>query len=383
MWLIVAAWVGAIAGIAIVIGRASNDVLRDALRHWQFWVLEIQFLLLIVLSAINLPGLLGVLHLRRVDFSMPLAASVVTFALVIGVAPKTNRIFFDEHIYQGIGQNLSDLKLAQMCNDGNVEYGRLACAQGQYNKQPYGYPYLLSVAYRVAGVRESAAFAVNAVAAALCVLVVFLITTAISGNRQAGNYAAVVAALVPEQLRWSHTTAAEPSAALACAVAVLAALAFVRMRSTPALLWMVAAACFAMQFRPECVLIVPIVGLIVLLDAPRELETRRFWSACLMGLILTAPLVAHLVAVRHEGWGATGDRMSTAFVSGNLATNGWFYLGDGRFPVIYSALALAGLLAIEGGARCSPCWCTSRASGASSSSSMPAATTSVRTIASP
>jgi hypothetical protein len=329
VWLITGAWVATIAGLWVLIGHASTDQLRDVLRRWQFWVLEAQFLLLIFLSVINVPVLLP---------------SAMTLALVVSVAPKTNRIFYDEQIYQGIGQNLSDLKLAQMCNDGNVEYGRLTCAQGEYNKQLYGYPYLLSVAYQLAGVRESAAFAVNAIAAALCVCVVFLITTALTGQRQAGHYAAVVAALMPEQLRWSHTTAAEPTAALACAVAVLTALAFVRTRSAAALLWMVVASVFAMQFRPECLLVIPVVAMIVLLYLPGELKRPRFWCVCLVGLVLAGLLIGHMAAVRHEAWGATGDRMSTAFVSGNLRTNGWFYLGDERFPVVYSVLALAGLL---------------------------------------
>ena len=40
-----------------------------------------------------------------------------------------------------------------MCNDGTVEYGRLQCCRGEYNKQPYAYPHLLSLVYRVFGVR--------------------------------------------------------------------------------------------------------------------------------------------------------------------------------------------------------------------------------------
>ena len=83
-------------------------------------------------------------------------------ALTLFVAPRTNRIFYDEQIYQSIGQNLADLRLAQMCNDGSVEYGRLQCASGEYNKQPYAYPHLLSLAYRLFGVHAWTAFAVNA-----------------------------------------------------------------------------------------------------------------------------------------------------------------------------------------------------------------------------
>ena len=41
-----------------------------------------------------------------------------------------------------------------MCNDGTVEYGRLQCSRGEYNKQPYAYPHLLSLVYRVFGVGD-------------------------------------------------------------------------------------------------------------------------------------------------------------------------------------------------------------------------------------
>ena len=62
-----------------------------------------------------------------------------------------------------------------MCNDGTVEYGRLQCWSGEYNKQPYAYPHLLSVAYRVFGVRPATAFVVNAAVMALTVCAVYLL----------------------------------------------------------------------------------------------------------------------------------------------------------------------------------------------------------------
>ena len=121
--------------------RTPTGELREQLRQWQFWSLETQF------SAAARPvvGQSAAIHaprcdLERRDLASPLAASVLAFALTTFVAPRTNRIYYDEHIYQGIGQNLSDLRLAQMCNDGNVEYGVLQCWRGEYNKEPYGYP---------------------------------------------------------------------------------------------------------------------------------------------------------------------------------------------------------------------------------------------------
>ena len=62
-----------------------------------------------------------------------------------------------------------------MCNDGTVEYGRLQCARGEYNKEPNGFPYLLSLVYRVAGVSDAAAFRLNNLVAGLSVLATIIL----------------------------------------------------------------------------------------------------------------------------------------------------------------------------------------------------------------
>jgi hypothetical protein len=342
-WLPSVAWIAAIVGVAWLVRTPTGD-LRELLRHWQFWSLEATAFVLLGLSSLTLPTFIASLRLERRDLFLPIAASLLACVLAGLVAPRTNRIYYDEQIYQGIGQNLSDLRLAQMCNDGTVEYGVLQCWRGEYNKEPYGYPYLLSLVYRVAGVHEETAFKVNVVIVALLVWVVFLLTTALTERPEAGGAAAVIAALIPEQLRWSHSAAAEPSAALACAFAVLAAAAFVRLRSTPALLWAVVAGVFAVQFRPEAALVAPVIVLVIAAFAPAEFRQPRFWWAGAFALFLLTVHFGHLAAVRNEGWGTSGPKFSLDYLHGNLPSNGWFYLGDDRFPVFYSILAGAAWL---------------------------------------
>src|SRR5687768_9608279 len=104
--------------------------LRAWLVAWQFWALEAQFALLLVVTLVEARRL-GV---RRATVVAGCALGACAWLLTATVPPRTNRIFYDEQIYQGVGRNLSDLRLAQMCNDGNVEYGRLQCALGEYNK---------------------------------------------------------------------------------------------------------------------------------------------------------------------------------------------------------------------------------------------------------
>jgi hypothetical protein len=335
--------IAAIGFPAVLAGSSSLEALRRVLTRWQFWTLELQFVVLVLASWHEGP------RLARAIAAPPSiwlgAGGCVALALVLTtlVAPRTSRIYFDEQIYQSIGQSLADERLAQMCNDGVVEYGRLQCRSGEYNKQPYGYPYLLSLAYRAAGVDPRTAHVLNNAAFGALVLVVFLLGTLAFGSAAVGLGAALVMALVPIQILWSNTAAVEPTAALMCGVALVSAFHFARSRTSGALVWCLASLVFAASFRPECVLVVPLVAAIVLTSAPRELlRARTWWAAGIAGLA-GWNVLAHTVAVRSEPWGATGPRMSLDFLETNLRTNTLFYIWDERFPVVFTALALAGL----------------------------------------
>jgi 4-amino-4-deoxy-L-arabinose transferase-like glycosyltransferase len=338
-------WVSVLAALSIWFVATDDVQLRDQLRRVQFWFLEVQFPFLVALSLVNVRACVRGLHLSARDYAALAVAVMLALVLAGLVAPLTNRIYYDEQIYQGIAQNLGDLRLAQMCNDGTVEYGQLQCWGGEYNKQPYGYPYILSVVYRLLGVNYWTAPRVNLASAAALVVIVFLLAARLFEDMRVARLAALVSALIPEQLRWSHTAAAEPSAAAAAALAVLAAVHFARTRSGQALAWTVLATAFALQFRTESVVVAIVVAGVIACWAPSELRTRRLWGWALVGAALSAAAIAHLLAVRHEGWGAEGERMSWQFVAGNLQTNGRFYLGDHRFPVVYTLLALAALAA--------------------------------------
>jgi hypothetical protein len=332
----------AVAGLAAAwIGMTPIPALQDQLRVSQFWVLEVLGLALVVTTIAGLAHLRAAITRRDGYFAAGLCA--MTVALVL-VAPRTNRIFYDEQIYQGIARNLADLHLAQMCNDGTVENGRLRCWRPEYNKQPFGYPYLLSLGYRLTGTSDGVAHWINVLASAATACTVFLLTLLMTGNRTSAGLAGLSFALIPEQLRWSHTAASEPSAALVCALAMLAAAAFVRSRTTTTLVWTACAASFAAYVRPEAGLIVPLAALAILVCAPDEVRRARFWWVAGLCLLMLVPEIAHLAAVRTQDWGTSDQRFSLAYLGNNLVTNGRFYLADHRFPPVLTVLAAAGVI---------------------------------------
>jgi 4-amino-4-deoxy-L-arabinose transferase-like glycosyltransferase len=342
-WLLVAgAWVVAVLAVLAWLGSRPGYEIREQLKRAQFWSLEACVALgLVVLTVLCVGSSRD--SMRRLRW--PLTALVLfALALTLFVAPRTNRIYFDEQIYQNIGQNLADLRLAQMCNDGVVEYGRLQCGSGEYNKQPYGYPHLLSLFYRAFGVKPDVAFSVNAVVMALTVCAVSFATLLLFGDVLAAAFAGLLIIMLPQQLLWSATAAVEPSASLACAVAVLAAAYFRHAGSVWSMAAMGIAAVYAVQFRPESLLILPVVLLVAWPQIRMQASRPAIWWIGLLCFVLAAVHIGHLFAVRNEGWGTTEERLSFKYVALNLPVNGWFFLADERFPTIVTVLALAGLL---------------------------------------
>jgi 4-amino-4-deoxy-L-arabinose transferase-like glycosyltransferase len=341
-WIAVAlAWLSSVAVLLIWLLGTSTGSLREQLKTWQFWSLE---------SCAFLAALFAVYTVRelRHEFDKRDGASMAVLAtlavgLTVLVPPRTNRIFYDEQIYQSIGQNLADLRLAQVCNDGSVEYGRLECPSGEYNKQPYAYPHVLSVMYRLFGVHEGTAFAVNAVAMGATVAAVYLLVCVLFRDRDAAFFAGLLLALTPHQLVWSATAAVEPSASLALVLALLCAAHYAGSGGTAAAAAAAVMAAYAVQFRPESLLILPVIGLLVWPRLRRDLGHPWCWWIGLMFFGLVAIHVGHQFAVRHADWGTDAARFSLQYVPANTRVNGWFYLYDERFPMTFSLLTVLGL----------------------------------------
>src|SRR5262245_14776231 len=95
-WPIVLAWVAVAAGLALWLAGTAPTVLRDELKGAQFWALEGQFLALVALGSLTVPALFRSLGLRGRNLVTPAAIGALAFALAVFVAPRTNRIYYDE-----------------------------------------------------------------------------------------------------------------------------------------------------------------------------------------------------------------------------------------------------------------------------------------------
>lgn len=348
-WLAVSvAWLGSLVLLVLWLRGTSTGALREQLKVVQFWSLEICVLLGLVVGVWTVATVR--LEASRRDLIWISATVGLALALTVLAAPRTNRIFYDEQIYQSVGRNLSDLRRAQVCSDGEVTGGRLRCASGEYNKQPYAYPHLLSIAYRAVGVHDRVAFVINAAVMAMTVGAVYLLVFGLFDDRAAAGFAALIVATIPEQLMWSATAAVEPSASFACVLAVCGAAWYRRRGGRLAIAALVISAAYAIQFRPESLLILPVVGLLAWPRLRADLAEPFGWWAAVLFLWLVSAHIAHLFAVRHVGWGTEAARFSLRYLATNLPVNGRFYVFDERFPCAVTLLACLGTL-VGGAAR--------------------------------
>lgn len=279
--------------------------------------------------------------------------------LVSQVAPQVHRVYFDEDIYANMAQNMAFTGQTGMANYGSFEYGEYFVNWLGYNKDPSGWPFLISLAFQLFGTDETLAFYLNNLLFGGGIIIVFFIARLLAGGTFAGLIAAFIFAIIPHNLLWANTVAAETSAAFFAGLAVLCTLVYLRTRAARHLFLLAAVLPFACYMRPESSLIAlwafaaVSFNLFSTVSPPRPpfrhpFATRAFWAAGLIGFAFIIPLIWHFFAVSGQSWGAPGAKFSTFFLSNNLTVNGSYFLNNKAFPILFTLLALAGLAAWRG-----------------------------------
>lgn len=274
--------------------------------------------------------------------------------IVSQVAPQVHRIYFDEDIYANMAQNMAYAGQTGITNYGSFEYGEYFVNWLNYNKDPSGWPFLISLAFQLFGTDETLAFYLNNLLFAGGILVVFFIVRLLGGGTFAGLIAALVFAIIPHNLLWSNTAAAEPSAAFFGGLAALCTLVYLRTREVRHLFLLAALLPFACYMRPESSLIAlwafAALSFNLFSAAPgtkarlrHPFATRPFWMMGLLAFLLIIPHIWHFFAMSGESWGAPGAKFSADFFANNLAVNGLYFLNNRDFPILFTLLALVGL----------------------------------------
>ncbi|MEO5360689.1 MAG: glycosyltransferase family 39 protein [Nitrospirota bacterium] len=345
--LLSAAALVVLAGAAVFfyhMSKFDTDTLRvHLIKLLPIW-LEINVTLIIIAFALCSRTLYSeFVSLERRHKYYLAAIVLLAFGAAFFIAPRVHRIFYDENIYLNIGQNIAYLGRASMCNDGDNIYGVYKCSVDEFNKQPYGYPFLLAMAFRLVGSSEALGHLLNNIFFSASAVVVFLIARNLFGDIRVSLCSSLIYVLIPHNIIWGNTAAVEPSTALFTGMTVMALLHFLKEKTMSALFLFSALLPLSLQFRFESILILPVLLMLIVLNDWKILKTREFYLFMALSLVLALAHMLQLYTVRGDSWGASGAKMSLSFMLHNLKTNGMFYLDDKRFPMIVTLLFAVGV----------------------------------------
>ncbi len=317
--------------------------MRDQLSNWIGTAIGMTFLLMIIGICFSWRKIIEIFS-KLSRYTKFIFGGIIFLAIILvgHYAPRTNRIYFDEHIYLNIAQSLAWTNKAVMCMECKAEYGEYILGGAQYNKQPNGFPFFVSLFFRVFGVSEWVAHCTNNIAYLIGVLAVFGIGLLLFRSERVALFSAAFFAFTPLVVIWSATASAETTAATFAAVAIFATALYVRQPSISTLLFAVGAVSFGITFRPESILLFLPVSLMLLFLNPQELLRERFWWGVVLLAILSLPSILHLHAVRMEDWGSSGEKFAWSIFRSNVVVNGPFYLKNVYFPAIVSLLMFFG-----------------------------------------
>jgi|GEM_PF-445799 len=310
----------------------------------------------LVLSVVGLASIwkrLNALLTRRIILTS--IGFLVGGYLICGLAPKTNRIFFDEHIYMQIGQSIAHTGRAEAANYARAEYGSFEIYNGWINKQPNGHPYVLSLLYRIAGVSSDVSFFVNRAWVGIAAASLYLALTLVPWPlpRGSGAWAAALYCLTPLVMWWGHTVAAEPGAAGSAALAFLAVCIFARLydfsgsqkQSPLDGLFLSGTMAFACYFRPESLLVYGLAAGVLWASDRRFVVNFNVYSVVAIAFTLTIPELMHVWSMHTEDWGARdGRRFASDFIPANLASNAGYFVDGHWFPIAGTVFLIAGLV---------------------------------------
>ena len=307
----------------------------------------------VVLACAGLVGMLPALRPLLTRRHLLQAVALFVFGyLACGLAPRATRILFDEHLYMQIGQTIAHTSTAKGARYAQTEHGNFRLNSGWVNKQPNGWPYVIAQAYRVFGVSTEAGHQLNRLLVGLAAAALFLSLHLAPWSlpRGAPFAAGLLFILTPTVLWWGNTAAVEPSAAAFSLLAIAAAIVHIRLRDRETVQGLPASACllgatvaFAAYFRPESLLVFPVVVLVLWSTEDRFARDLSAWAALAFAIALVTPNLLHLWSVRGEDWGATdGRRFDLDFVGANFLSNAGYFVTSKWFPLAGAALAILG-----------------------------------------
>lgn len=270
-------------------------------------------------------------------------ALILLAGLAIRLAtPQVHRLYFDEDIYENIGQNILTQQKAVLCNTGTPT----SCEEWILNKQPNGYPFSLAFSFLLFGVSETVAFGLSIAVSVLSIALIFLLSYILLRNEKIALYAALVFALLPQNIIWATTVTSEPMLVFFILLSLISLFAYISSRKPLILLLSAALISFTIQIRHEAGIFIAVAVLVLALFDKKLLATMKEEKNLIVFIILLLLITPHIIhmlhASKYDNWGSNGEKLSLSYATKNVPDNTAFFFENTRHPLVFTVLALIG-----------------------------------------
>ncbi|MDE1810743.1 MAG: glycosyltransferase family 39 protein [Candidatus Micrarchaeota archaeon] len=220
-------------------------------------------LLAVVLGRREISGVLRGSGLNRWALVLALIVVAVFLAVELSVVKPTQLLFFDDAIYQAMGQSLLHTGQAWMCDYGTAT----ACYIGEIFHEPIGLSFNFALAFAAFGVHPSTAYGTGVFLSALSVFLTFILAQLLFRSRIAAAFSALILALSPVLLAWAMPTNSDIAMLAYSILAIIFLVVFTRKKTLWTFAAMLLSLSLLLYMKVLAVLYIPVLLLLyIILD---------------------------------------------------------------------------------------------------------------------
>lgn len=232
--------------------------------------------LIAALLAWNFPDIKKLFtHIKKSTWVLFLIIFLFGTSLRI-ITPHYNMMFIDEYWSMEAARNMLISGNAELCQ--YVGYEQASCTP--YHKLT-GTPFIFSISFFLFGINNYHAIYTFVVLGSLSILLMFLLAYLLSRREDIALYSSLAFAMYPPYIAWSGSASTITPGIFFLLLTLISFLLYFRTGTYRIYLLAVLSLAYAMQIRPELVLLLPLILVMHLLfdkNLKKMIKDYRFWS---------------------------------------------------------------------------------------------------------
>jgi 4-amino-4-deoxy-L-arabinose transferase-like glycosyltransferase len=262
------------------------------------------------------------LKIKRKYLLLLFLISFFFFLFEIFYVKPTERIFFDEHLYQDEAINIIKQFNAKMCVYGTSDN----CKILTYYHQGIAWAYIIALSYLIFGINVMhSAWNLNLIFSTFSIPILFFITFLLTKKESTSILATFFYSLTPLTLIWARTGCAEVSLVFFSLLSILSLLLWLQTKNKKIFIFLLSSLTFAAQAKIEGVFILAIIFAFYILLSNFKLEEFLEFFIYLFFLLFPA-FVYLLIQYQQDSFGQTQNiKFSINYFVENIVTNSLFW----------------------------------------------------------